>query len=133
MDSKIPVIDFSRFLEGSISERQQTITEVDRALRTVGSFRLVKHGIPESKIDKCFEWVSEYIGNAISWNSSGIDTDHKGKRISDFTAFPKSRKQLCLMIQNRSNLAILQFSERKYSANQARRKATVSVIQKMIA
>jgi len=60
MDSKIPVIDFSRFLEGSSSERQQTVTEVDHALRTVGSFRLVKHGIPVSKIDECFEWVSEY-------------------------------------------------------------------------
>ena len=59
MDS-IPVVDFSRFLDGSSSERLQTVREVDHALRTVGSFRLVKHGISLSKIDNCFEWVSEY-------------------------------------------------------------------------
>ena len=58
MYSKIPTIDFSRFLNGSIQDRQKTVQEVDNALRTVGFFYLRNHGISQGKIDTCFEWVS---------------------------------------------------------------------------
>jgi isopenicillin N synthase-like dioxygenase len=58
MHSNIPTIDFSRFLNRSSHDRQQTAFEVDNALRNVDFFHLVNHGIDRGKIDTCFEWVS---------------------------------------------------------------------------
>jgi isopenicillin N synthase-like dioxygenase len=57
MYSTIPHINFSRFLNGSIQDRQQTVSEINNALRTVGFFYLLNHGIDQDKIDEYFEWV----------------------------------------------------------------------------
>ena len=58
MTSTIPAIDFSRFLSGSIQDRQKTAREIDNALRTIGFFYLLNHGINQGKVDTCFEWAS---------------------------------------------------------------------------
>lgn len=58
MNSSIPSIDFSTFLRGSISDRQQVAFAVDDALSSVGFLRLFNHDIKQRKIDECFQWVS---------------------------------------------------------------------------
>ncbi|KIW21228.1 hypothetical protein PV08_01808 [Exophiala spinifera] len=55
MGSKIPTIDFSRFLTGSAHDRWHTASAVDAALKSVGFFYLIGHGIDQDKIDTCFE------------------------------------------------------------------------------
>ncbi|KIW25604.1 uncharacterized protein PV07_08770 [Cladophialophora immunda] len=55
MGSKIPTIDFSHFLTGSAQDRQRTACEVDNALKSVGFFYLVGHGIDQDTVDACFE------------------------------------------------------------------------------
>jgi len=57
MHPRIPSIDFSGF-HGSVHDRQQIASEIDNALRTVGFFYLINHGIEQHKIEVCFEWVS---------------------------------------------------------------------------
>jgi len=58
MYSEVPAIDFSRFLAVSTSDRQEVISEIDNALRSVGFVYLLNHGIDQDKIDTYFEWVS---------------------------------------------------------------------------
>jgi isopenicillin N synthase-like dioxygenase len=57
MYSTPPIIDFSRFLTGSAEDRKQVASEVDHALKTVGFFFLQNHGISQSRIANCFNWV----------------------------------------------------------------------------
>ena len=54
----IPVIDFGPFLVGCDEDRLRIATEFDRALRSVGFIYLCNHGIDQTKINTCFEWVS---------------------------------------------------------------------------
>jgi isopenicillin N synthase-like dioxygenase len=58
MSSKISTINFSRFLAGSAQDRRHTAYAVDNALKSVGFFYLIGHGIDQDKIDTCFEMVS---------------------------------------------------------------------------
>lgn len=58
MEPVIPIIDFGRFLGGTVQGRLETARDIDDALRSVGFFYLVNHGISQETIDKCFEWVS---------------------------------------------------------------------------
>lgn len=53
----IPTIDFHESFRESANGRRQIAAQIDQALRTFGSFYLYNHGIEQSKIDKCFEWV----------------------------------------------------------------------------
>lgn len=52
---KIPVIDFSRFLVGSVEQQQEVADEIRAALAKVGFFLLRNHGIPESVIQAGFD------------------------------------------------------------------------------
>ncbi|PVH90946.1 Clavaminate synthase-like protein [Periconia macrospinosa] len=61
MYSNIPTIDFSRFLDGSIEDRQQTVSEVDNALKTIGFLHLDNHGIEQEKVDTFFEWSKRFF------------------------------------------------------------------------
>jgi isopenicillin N synthase-like dioxygenase len=55
------VIDFSYFRIGSIQDRKQIASEIDDAFKTTGFLFLQNHGIPQSRIDACFEQVSQRL------------------------------------------------------------------------
>jgi isopenicillin N synthase-like dioxygenase len=48
MYSNIPIIDFSPVLHGSLEGRQRTISEIDDALRTIGTFYLQNLWAPDT-------------------------------------------------------------------------------------
>ena len=60
-EPSIPLLDFDRFLNGSIEDRKDVALKIDAAFRSVGFIYLSKHGIDENKIDECFLWVSRRI------------------------------------------------------------------------
>jgi isopenicillin N synthase-like dioxygenase len=57
----LPAIDFGRFLAGSTEDRKQIASEVDHALKTIGFFYIRNYSIPQSRIDNCFDWVSQLL------------------------------------------------------------------------
>ena len=55
--ANIPIVDFSKFLDGSQNEKEQVARDIDDAFRTAGFVYLKGHGVPQDKVDECFEWV----------------------------------------------------------------------------
>lgn len=53
----VPLVDFGNFLHGSPSDRSRIAHEIDEAFRNVGFVYLRNHGIPQSRVDECFNWV----------------------------------------------------------------------------
>ena len=61
MYSALPVIEFDRFVGGSTEGRKKIASDVDEALKTIGSFCIRGHGILQSRIDECFDFVSQLL------------------------------------------------------------------------
>lgn len=57
-DDLAPVVDFGAFYKGSIEDRQKVADGIDNALRRAGFVVLTNHGVPQQKVDECFQWVS---------------------------------------------------------------------------
>jgi len=53
----IPIVDFSRFLHGTPTERKDVAAQLDAAFRTAGFVHLINHGVPQEQVDECFAWV----------------------------------------------------------------------------
>ena len=53
----IPLVDYEKSLHGSEAEQKEVAAQIDEAFRNVGFVYLINHGIPQEKVDKCFEWV----------------------------------------------------------------------------
>src|SRR5436305_2922034 len=56
-ETSIPLVDFHPFLQGSHLDQKTVATQIDHAFRTVGFVYLFNHGIPQEKVDECFQWV----------------------------------------------------------------------------
>jgi isopenicillin N synthase-like dioxygenase len=55
----IPVIDFSAYSASHSSDDKARIAaRIDEAFRNVGFVYLTHHGVPQSRVDECFQWVS---------------------------------------------------------------------------
>jgi isopenicillin N synthase-like dioxygenase len=52
-----PVVDFGKFLNGSAAEKRNAAKEIDGAFRDLGFVYLKNHGVPQEKVDDCFNWV----------------------------------------------------------------------------
>ncbi|KAJ9647022.1 hypothetical protein H2199_002008 [Coniosporium tulheliwenetii] len=57
----VPVVDFSRFLHGSVADKRAIAREIDEAFRNVGFVYLQNHGVPQQKVDECFEWSQRFF------------------------------------------------------------------------
>jgi isopenicillin N synthase-like dioxygenase len=53
----VPIVDFGRFLNGSLQEREEAAAAVDAAFQNVGFVYLHNHGVPQERVDECFDWV----------------------------------------------------------------------------
>jgi isopenicillin N synthase-like dioxygenase len=54
-DSRIPIIDFSPFLDGT--KKQEVADKMLTAFRDIGFIYLINHGIPQERIAQMFEMV----------------------------------------------------------------------------
>jgi isopenicillin N synthase-like dioxygenase len=52
--TKIPVIDFVHFLNGSTGDQQRVADEIGHAGRNVGFFYLSNHEVPQDLLDRVF-------------------------------------------------------------------------------
>jgi isopenicillin N synthase-like dioxygenase len=52
----VKVVDFSPFLDGT--DRQGVSNAILDSFKTTGFVYLVNHGLPQSRIDSMFSWVS---------------------------------------------------------------------------
>ena len=68
--ANIPIVDFSKFLDGSQNEKEQVARDIDDAFRTAGFVYLKGHGVPQDKVDECFEWVR--LSNFFRKKSHGL-------------------------------------------------------------
>ena len=55
---EIPVIDFQPFLTGNTLYKKSVASAIDTALNSIGFIYISNHGIDQSKVDECFNWVS---------------------------------------------------------------------------
>jgi len=53
----IPLVDYGKSLHGSEAEQKEVAAQIDDAFRNVGFVYLINHGIPQERVDECFEWV----------------------------------------------------------------------------
>jgi non-haem dioxygenase in morphine synthesis N-terminal len=60
----IPVVDFSTFLTGTPSQRQQCADAILKAFTTVG-FVYLSHALPCETIDKAFSLNKEFKGTVL--------------------------------------------------------------------
>ncbi|KAF2419758.1 Clavaminate synthase-like protein [Tothia fuscella] len=58
---KVPVVDFGQFLNGSREEKQKIASKIDVAFRKVGFVYLSNHGVPQERVDECFEWSKKFF------------------------------------------------------------------------
>lgn len=56
MAATLPVIDFSRWLEGSPEEKRQVAHDLAEACRRVGFVYLTNHGVPNKLVEEAFGW-----------------------------------------------------------------------------
>ncbi len=57
----IPVVDLSKFKEGTPQEREQFVKELGKAFHEVGFVGVVNHGIPKSLIDDFYSQAKEFF------------------------------------------------------------------------
>ena len=60
-DSRIPIIDFDLFLNGTDEQKGTTSAQINDAFHNVGFVYLTNHGVPREKVDECFQWVGSEI------------------------------------------------------------------------
>lgn len=56
MSPSLPVIDFSRWLQGSPSEKKLVAHDLAEACRRVGFVYITNHGVPPALLDEAFSW-----------------------------------------------------------------------------
>ncbi|KAJ4421543.1 hypothetical protein N0V82_003681 [Gnomoniopsis sp. IMI 355080] len=56
MAAALPVIDFSRWLQGSAEDKTQVAHDLAEACRRVGFVYVVNHGVPTNLLDEAFSW-----------------------------------------------------------------------------
>lgn len=55
--SPIPIVDFGKFLKGSLEDKKDTAAQLDDAFRNVGFVYIKNYGVSLDEVTKCFEWV----------------------------------------------------------------------------
>ena len=63
-----PLLDASKFRNGSPSERQEYAQQLLEQLQGSGFVRITNHGIPNDKVEECFEWVRLLRPSTTSYN-----------------------------------------------------------------
>lgn len=56
MTATLPVIDFSRWLNGSAEQKKEVATELAKACRQVGFVYVINHGVSETLLEEAFGW-----------------------------------------------------------------------------
>jgi isopenicillin N synthase-like dioxygenase len=56
-ETGIPIVDFSKFLNGEKEEKEFVARQIDDAFRNAGFVYLKGHGVPKETVEECFEWV----------------------------------------------------------------------------
>lgn len=71
----LPVIDFGKFLAGSVAQKQESAVKLVNAFKNVGFVYLVNHGIPKKTIDSAFAQSKKFfdldqsVKNKLAWES----------------------------------------------------------------
>ena len=58
----IPVVDLSRFTEGTASQKADFVQQLGRAFEEVGFVSVMNHGIPDQLIADQYRLVQEFFG-----------------------------------------------------------------------
>ena len=53
----IPLIDFTKYLQGTSQDREDVAHAIDEGLSSVGFIYLRNYGIDQRRIDESFNWV----------------------------------------------------------------------------
>lgn len=56
MAAALPIIDFSRWLQGSPDEKKKVAHELAEACRRVGFVYVINHGVPDDLLEEAFSW-----------------------------------------------------------------------------
>lgn len=56
MAAALPIIDFSRWLQGSADEKKKVAHELAEACRRVGFVYVTNHGVPDNLLEEAFSW-----------------------------------------------------------------------------
>ena len=54
----VKTIDFSHFLNNNDDKKRSTANDILESFKTIGFVCLTNHGLPQSRVDEMFEWVS---------------------------------------------------------------------------
>ncbi|OCL14082.1 Clavaminate synthase-like protein [Glonium stellatum] len=57
----IPLVDYGKYLHGSEAEQKEVAAQIDEAFRNVGFVYLTNHGVPQERVDECFEWSAKFF------------------------------------------------------------------------
>lgn len=77
---EIDVIDFGRFLNGSIKERGQIAQQIGAASAEIGFFYIANHGIPSTLIDRAFQEMQRFFALPIDGKTQIHITNSKNHR-----------------------------------------------------
>jgi len=81
----IPVVDLSKFVNGSTFEKEAFIEKLGKAFHEVGFVGVVNHGIPKEVVDSFYENSKEFFSQDVSIKKKYEKKDLAGQR--GYTAF----------------------------------------------
>jgi len=83
----IPLVDLSKYNEGSAEDKKQFVSELGRAFHEVGFVGVVNHGIPKSLVDEFYASAKAFFALPVDVKRSYEVNDLAGQR--GYTSFGK--------------------------------------------
>ena len=83
----IPVVDLSKFTQGSEEERNAFVAELGKAYEEVGFVAVKNHGIPDNKIDDLYNYVKAFFSLPLPLKKDYEKPELAGQR--GYTSFGK--------------------------------------------
>ena len=62
----IPIVDFSKFMNGSEEDKLRVARELDDAFQRVGFVHLKNHSVPSDMVNECFTWSKRFFDLPLS-------------------------------------------------------------------